>query len=143
MAFAQVTWRGAARCCTGLNAKPEARYRLGFGESVTKPTLTDASEQRNWRLGKYLAKNLMHKTRTLSARADPGLELENTVYGLDFTTKDLSNSLFSRASPRRTKAGLKMSNRLSAADHNASLPAVIMFPTMRAATTGCRKHSLV
>lgn len=109
MAFAQLTWREGLRdIATCLNAKPEALYHLGFCEPVSKSTLADANEQRDWRLWEDLAKNLMGKARTLYAGEDLGLELENTVYALDSTTIDLSLTLFPWADFRRTKAGIKM-----------------------------------
>jgi hypothetical protein len=95
MAFAQLTWREGLRdIATCLNAKPEALYHLGFCQPVSKSTLADANEQRDWRLWEDLAKNLMRKARTLYAGEDLGLELESTVYALDSTTIDLSLSLF-------------------------------------------------
>lgn len=109
MAFAQLTWREGLRdIATCLNAKPEALYHLGFCQPVSKSTLADANEQRDWRLWEDLAKNLMRKARTLYAGEDLGLELESTVYALDSTTIDLSLSLFPWADFRRTKAGIKM-----------------------------------
>jgi hypothetical protein len=109
MAFAQLTWREGLRdIATCLNAKPEALYHLGFCEPVSKSTLADANEQRDWRLWEDLAKNLMRKARTLYAGEDLGLELEDTVYALDSTTIDLSLSLFPWADFRSTKAGIKM-----------------------------------
>jgi hypothetical protein len=108
-AFAQLTWREGLRdIATCLNAKPEALYHLGFCEPVSKSTLADANEQRDWRIWEDLAKNLLRKARTLYAGEDLGLELENTVYALDSTTIDLSLSLFPWADFRRTKAGIKM-----------------------------------
>ena len=57
---------------------------LGFREKVAKSTLADANEQRDWRLWEDLAKGLMRKARVLYAGEDLGLELENTVYALDY-----------------------------------------------------------
>jgi hypothetical protein len=133
MAFAQLTWREGLRdIATCLNARGEALYHLGFRERVAKSTLADANEQRDYRLWEDLARGLMRKARVLYAGEDLGLELENTVYALDYlgfaspyglpsagvlpmvgsTTIDLSLSLFPWADFRSTKAGIKMHTQL-------------------------------
>jgi hypothetical protein len=85
MAFAQLTWREGLRdIATCLNARSEALYHLGSREKVAKSTLADANEQRDYRLWEDLAKGLMRKARLLYAGEDLGLELENTVYALDY-----------------------------------------------------------
>jgi hypothetical protein len=109
MAFAQLTWREGLRDIADcLNARPAARYHLGFREPVAKSTLADANEQRDWHLWEDLAKTLMRKARPLYAGEDLGLDIEKTVYALDSTTVDLSLSLFPWANFRQTKAGIKM-----------------------------------
>lgn len=109
MAFAQLTWREGLRdIAECLNARPAARYHLGFREPVAKSTLADANEQRDWRLWEDLAKTLMRKARPLYAGEDLGLDIDNTVYALDSTTVDLSLTLFPWADFRKAKAGIKM-----------------------------------
>ena len=113
MAFAQLTWREGLRDIADcLNARPAARFHLGFREPIAKSTLADANEQRDWRLWEDLAKNLMRKARRLYAGEELGLELANTVYALDSTTIDLSLTLFPWADFRRTKAGIKLHTQL-------------------------------
>jgi hypothetical protein len=113
MAFAQLTWREGLRDIADcLNARPTARFHLGFREPIAKSTLADANEQRDWRLWEDLAKNLMRKARRLYAGEELGLELANTVYALDSTTIDLSLTLFPWADFRRTKAGIKLHTQI-------------------------------
>ena len=113
MAFAQLTWREGLRDIADcLNARPAARFHLGFREPLAKSTLADANEQRDWRLWEDLAKNLMGKARRLYAGEELGWELANTVYALDSTTIDLSLTLFPWADFRRTKAGIKLHTQL-------------------------------
>jgi len=51
MAFAQLTWRESLRDIADcLNARPSARYHLGFREPIARSTLADANEQRDGRL---------------------------------------------------------------------------------------------
>ena len=129
MAFAQMTWREGLRdIATCLNARPETLYHLGFREKVARSTLADANEQRDYRIWEDLARGLMRKARVLYAGEDLGLELENTVYALDYlgfaspcglpsagvlplvgsTTIDLSLTFFPWADFRSTKAGIKL-----------------------------------
>lgn len=134
MAFAQLTWREGLRdIATCLNAKPEARYHLGFREPVAKSTLADANEQRDWHLWEDLAKSLIGKARSLYAEEDLGLELENTVYALDSTTIDLSLTLFPWAGFRSTKAGVKMHTQL---DLRGPIPTCIHI-------TAARQHDVL
>jgi len=134
MAFAQLTWREGLRdIATCLNAKPEALYHLGFREPVSKSTLADANQQRDWRLWEDLAKGLMRKARTLYAGEDLGVELENTIYALDSTTIELSLTLFPWADFRSTKAGLKMHTQI---DLRGPIPTCIYI-------SGARQHDVL
>jgi hypothetical protein len=134
MAFAQLTWREGLRDIADcLNARPGARYHLGFREPIAKSTLADANEQRDWRLWADLAKGLMTKARALYAGEDLGLELENTVYALDSTTIDLSLTLFPWADFRSTKAGIKMHTQV---DLRGPIPTCIHI-------TAARRHDVL
>jgi len=134
MAFAQLTWREGLRDIADcLNARPSARYHLGFREPIAKSTLADANEQRDWRLWEDLAKTLMSKARPLYAGEDLGLEIDNTVYALDSTTVDLSLTLFPWADFRRTKAGIKMHTQI---DLRGPIPTCIFI-------TGARQHDVL
>ena len=56
MMFPQLTWREGLRDIEAcLIDKPEALYHLGFREPVTKSTLADANERRDWPLWQALA----------------------------------------------------------------------------------------
>lgn len=134
MAFAQLTWREGLRdIATCLNAKPEALYHLGFREPVSKSTLADANEKRDWRIWEDLAKSLIRKARALYADEDLGLDLENTVYALDSTTIDLSLTLFPWADFRRAKAGIKMHTQI---DLRGPIPTCIFI-------TDARRHDVL
>jgi hypothetical protein len=134
MAFAQLTWREGLRDIADcLNARPHARYHLGFREPIAKSTLADANEQRDWRLWEDLAKSLIAKARPLYAGEDIGLDIENTVYALDSTTVDLSLTLFPWADFRKTKAGIKMHTQI---DLRGPIPTCIFI-------TGARQHDVL
>lgn len=129
MAFAQLTWREGLRDIADcLNARPAARYHLGFRDPIAKSTLADANEQRDWRLWEDLAKSLIRKARPLYAGEYLGLDIDNTVYALDSTTVDLSLTLFPWADFRTTKAGIKIHTQI---DLRGPIPTCIFISDAR------------
>ena len=124
MAFAQLTSRESLRdieCC--LRALEERLYHAGIRGNVSRSTLADANESRDWRIYADFAQQLIHEARTLYLREDFGLQLTETVYALDSSTIDLCLSLFPWARFRTTKAGIKLHTLL---DLRGSIPAFIM-----------------
>ena len=86
LAFAQLTARESLRdieVC--LNARPERRYHLGFGQPVARSTLAEANGSRDCRIYSDLAQILIGRARQLYCGEDLGLDLEGTVYALDST----------------------------------------------------------
>ena len=123
MAFAQLTFRESLRdieCCLG--ALEEKLYHAGFRGQVSRSTLADANENRDWRIYADFAQLLIHQARTLYLRDDFGVQLNETVYALDSSTIDLCLSLFPWARFRKTKAGIKLHTLL---DLRGSIPSFI------------------
>ena len=123
LAFAQLTYReslGDVEVC--LPAQAAKRYHMGIRSPVSRSTLADASEHRDWRIYADFAQRLIAQARRLYAGEDLGLELSNTVYALDSTTIDLCLSLFPWAPFRRTKAAIKLHTLL---DLRGSIPSFI------------------
>ena len=109
MAFAQLTYSESLRdieCC--LRAMREKLYHMGIRGKVSRSTLADANEVRDWRIYSDFAQILIHEARHLYAEDDFGLELNDTVYALDSSTIDLCLSLFPWARFRKTKAAVKL-----------------------------------
>jgi len=109
MAFAQLTYRESLRdieCC--LRVMREKLYHMGIRGKVSRSTLADANETRDWRIYSDFAQILIHEARRLYAEDDFGLELNDTVYALDSSTIDLCLSLFPWARFRKTKAAVKL-----------------------------------
>ena len=95
MAFAQLTYRESLRdieVC--LSAQAAKLYHMGIAAPVARSTLADANELRDWRIYYEFAQRLIVKARALYSGEDFGVELSNTVYGLDATTIDLCLSMF-------------------------------------------------
>ena len=123
MAFAQLTFRESLRdieCCLG--ALEEKLYHAGFRGKVSRSTLADANENRDWRIYADFAQLLIHQARTLYINEDFGVQLNETVYALDSSTIDLCLSLFPWARFRKTKAGIKLHTLL---DLRGSIPSFI------------------
>ena len=55
---------------------------MGIRSRVSRSTLADANEKRDWRIYTDFAQVLIHIARNLYAREDFGIELNQTVYVL-------------------------------------------------------------
>jgi hypothetical protein len=109
MAFAQLTYRESLRdieaCFRAVQPK---LYHMGIRSKVSRSTLADANEKRDWRIYADFAQVLIDIARPLYASEDFGLELDDTVYALDASTIDLCLSLFPWARFRETKGAIKL-----------------------------------
>jgi len=120
MLFAQLTYRESLRDIEAcLAAAPERLYHMGFTGPVSRSTLADANEQRDWRIYADVAQALIAEARPLYADEPLDVELDRTVYALDSSTIDLTLSLFPWASFRETKAAVKLHTLL---DLRGSIP---------------------
>ena len=125
MAFAQLTYRESLRDIEAcLGAVPDRLYHMGIRGPVSRSTLADANEKRDWRIYADFAQRLVVEARRLYVDEPLGLEeidqSEQTVYALDATTIDLCLSVFPWARFRSTKAGVKMHTLL---DLRGNIPA--------------------
>jgi len=123
LAFAQLTYRESLRDIEScLNSVPQKLYHMGFRGNITRSTLADANEKRDWRIYADFAQVLISKARALYQNDEFGLELDNTVYALDSTTIDLCLSLFPWAKFRTHKGAVKMHTLL---DLRGNIPTYI------------------
>lgn len=123
MAFAQLTYRESLRDIEAcLNAQSNKLYHMGIRTNVSRSTLADANEKRDWRIYADFAQSLIHTARRLYVDEDLGLELDATVYALDSTTIDLCLSVFPWAQFRKTKAAVKLHTLL---DLRGNIPSFI------------------
>jgi IS4 transposase len=123
MAFAQLTYRESLRDIEAcLNALQSKLYHLGIRSKISKSTLADANNSRDWRIYADFAQVLINIARPLYAKEDIGLELDEMVYALDSTTIDLCLTLFPWAKFRRRKAAVKMHTLI---DIHGSIPVFI------------------
>jgi hypothetical protein len=95
MAFAQLTFRESLRDIeTCLRSMKNKLYHMGIRSQVSRNTLSNANNKRDWHIYADFAQVLIHTARDLYINEDFGVELEQTVYALDATTIDLCLSLF-------------------------------------------------
>jgi hypothetical protein len=123
LAFAQLTYRESLRDIEACLRVAETKlYHMGFRGQVSRNTLANANQVRDWRIYADFAQVLIHIARSLYANEDFGLELDQTVYALDSTTIDLCLTLFPWAKFRKRKGAVKLHTLL---DLRGSIPTVI------------------
>jgi len=123
MAFAQLTYRESLRDIEAcLRAQQSKLYHMGIRSTISRSTLAEANEQRDWRIYADFAQALIHLARPLYAEEDLGLDLNHTVYALDSSTIDLCLSLFPWARFRSTKSAVKLHTLL---DLRGNIPTFI------------------
>ena len=123
MAFSQLTWRESLRDIESCLAANHAKlFHMGIEFAPARSTLSDALNQRDWRIYHALAMRLITRARSLYAKDPMTVDLDATVYALDATTIDLCLSLFGWAPFRSTKAEVKMHTLL---DLRGAIPAFI------------------
>lgn len=123
MAFAQITYRESLRdieIC--LRAQEPKLYHMGIRGKVSRSTIADANEQRNWKIYADLAYSLISTARKLYSDESFAFELDQTAYALDATTIDLCLSMFPWANFRKNKGAVKLHTLL---DLRCSIPTFI------------------
>jgi hypothetical protein len=109
MSFAQLSYRESLRDIEScLRAMQNKLYHMGIRTKVSRSTLADANENRDWRIYADFAQVLIKIARDLYADDDFAVELDETVYALDASTIDLCLSLFPWARFRKTKGAVKL-----------------------------------
>jgi hypothetical protein len=123
MAFAQLTRRESLRdieaCLRAVGGK---LYHMGIRGQVSRSTLADANEQRDWRVYADLAQVLIATARPLYANEPFGVELDDMVYALDATTIDVCLTLCPWAPFQRSRGAVKLHTLL---DVRGNLPTFI------------------
>ena len=89
---------------------------------VSRSTLADANENRDWRIYADFAQVLIGHARKLYSQDDFGVQLEETAYVFDSSTIDRCLSLFPWARFRQRKAAIKLHTLM---DLRANIPCFI------------------
>jgi len=125
MAFAQLTGRESLRdtivCLQPLGSR---LYHAGFRGQVSRSTLADANENRDWRIYADFAAVLIARARRLYQQEplEVGVDLEHPAYVFDSTTIDLCQGLFPWAQFRRRKSAVKLHTLI---DLRGSIPCFV------------------
>jgi hypothetical protein len=123
MLFAQLAYRESLRDIVACLRTLRGRlYHMGIRGKVSRSTLADANEARDWRIYADFAQVLIAQARALYVQDDLGLDLENTVYALDSTIIDLCVSLFPWARYKSDQHAIKLHTLL---DLRGRIPTVI------------------
>jgi len=130
LAFAQLTYRESLRDIEAcLRAVQPRLYHLGFRcPRISRNTLANANEVRDWRIYADLGQHLIAEARRLYADEDFGVSLDETVFALDSTIIDLSLTLFPWAPHERSKAAVKVHTLI---DLRGSIPAYLLISGAR------------
>lgn len=124
MAFAQLTFREGLRdieiCLSSLGSKI---YHMGFRNKVTKSTLADANNQRDWRIWSDLAQVLIKQARHLYAGDNLAIQFNNAMSALDSTTISLCLTLFPWARYKTNERAVKVHTQL---DLRGNIPSFIL-----------------
>ena len=124
MAFAQLTYRQSLRdTVTCLNALKSKHYHMGIRSPVSKSTLADANNTRDWRIFADFAQILIKRAKELYSNEPLEIDLDAKVFALDSTAIDLSLTLFPWATFRTTKSAVKVHTVM---DLQGSIPDFIL-----------------
>jgi hypothetical protein len=127
LAFAQLTFRSSLRdieaCLKSMQSK---LYHMGIRGRVSRNTLANANEKRDWRIYADFAQILIDTARKLYRHQKLDIDLDEIIYALDSTTIDLCLSLFPWAKFRKRKGAVKIHTLL---DLRGSIPVFIRITT--------------
>ena len=124
MSFAQLTYRESLRDIEAcLRAAHKKLYHMGIRSKVSRNTLANANQVRDWRIYADFAQVLIGIARKLYIDEDFGVELQQTAYALDATIIDLCLSLFPWAKFRNRKGAVKLHTLI---DLRGSIPVFVI-----------------
>jgi IS4 transposase len=124
MSFAQLTYRESLRDIEAcLRATQKKLYHMGIHSKVSRNTLANANQVRDWRIYADFAHALISSARKLYVNEDFGVQLQQTAYALDATIIDLCLSLFPWAKFRNRKGAIKLHTLI---DLRGSIPAFVL-----------------
>jgi hypothetical protein len=123
LAYAQITGRESLRDIeTCLNSHRDKLYHVGFRGAVSRTTLADANERRDYRIFEDFGHVLIGIAQKLYRDEPVAVELKQPLYAFDSTTIDLCLSLFPWAKFRKTKAAVKLHTLI---DLRGSIPTFV------------------
>jgi hypothetical protein len=123
LAYAQLSGRESLRDIeTCLNSHRDKLYHVGFRGTVSRSTLADANERRDYRIFHDFGHVLIGIAQGLYQNEPLAVELKQPLYAFDSTIIDLCLSLFRWAEFRKTKAAVKLHTLI---DLRGSIPTFV------------------
>jgi hypothetical protein len=123
LAYAQLSGRESLRDIeTCLNSHRDKLYHIGFRGAVSRTTLADANERRDYRIFEDFGHILICIAQRLYQDEPIALELKQPLFAFDSTVIDLCLSLFPWAEFRKTKAAVKLHTLI---DLRGSIPTFV------------------
>jgi hypothetical protein len=123
LAYAQLSGRESLRDIeTCLNSHRDKLYHVGFRGAVSRTTLADANERRDYRIFQDFGHVLIGIAQGLYQDEPLAVELKQPLYAFDSTIIDLCLSLFPWAEFRKTKAAVKLHTLI---DLRGSIPTFV------------------
>jgi len=124
MSFGQLAQKQSLRdTVLCLNSHENKLYHLGITHGVSRSTLSEANENRDYRIYQDFAQSLIHEARALYGDTDDtNLGLSNNIYAVDASTIDLCLSVFWWTPFRKTKAAIKLHTQV---DIKCAIPTFI------------------
>jgi transposase len=127
LGYAQMSGREGLRDIeTCLNSHCEKLYHIGFRSAISRTTLADANERRDWRIFQDFGQKLIGIAQELYKGEPLAIELKQPLFAFDSTTIDLCLTLFPWAEFRKTKAAVKMHTLI---DLRGSIPTFVAITT--------------
>jgi len=123
LGYAQLSGRDSLRDIeTCLNSHRDKLYHIGFRGTVSRATLADSNERRDWRIFQDFGHVLIGIAQQLYRDEPLAIELKQPLFAFDSTTIDLCLTLFPWAEFRKTKAAVKMHTLI---DLRGSIPTFV------------------
>jgi hypothetical protein len=123
LGYAQLSGRESLRDIeTCLNSHGDKLYHVGFRGAVSRTTLADANERRDYRIFEDFGHVLIGIAQGLYRDEPIAVELKQPLFAFDSTTIDLCLSLFPWAEFRKTKAAVKLHTLI---DLRGSIPTFV------------------
>lgn len=121
MAFGQLTHRESLRDIVNcLGSQKHNLYRLGFSSEISRSTLADANEKRDWRIYRDLANIFIRQAKKLYCDdKEFDLDLSGACYVIDASIIELCLNIFPWAKLKTVRAAIKLNMQL---DLKGNLP---------------------
>ncbi len=114
MAFAQLTYRESLRdievCLRSMKTK---LYHMGIRSKISRNTLSNANEKRNWRIYADFAQILMQRAKDLYINEGFALDINEAIYALDSSIIHLCLTLCPWAYYQKNAGGVRLHTLLN------------------------------